>query len=527
MGQTQGKRIHVATIIDVEAFIPKEDLCNSLKKQEDFEKSLAAEEIEGGLGDAFIANEDLGDSLDRVEELKKKQENFEKSVAVEEKKIEAEDKFPTELIENELYACEEIEGGLGDDMKANEAQLLDPNTIAERLTTMRRTKAAKKFSKEIDVLNQRWDTLKQVMWERTEVQHYHRDADKIIDKIDEEENLFNSNYFDHDLVTIQRLKYEKFKQRFDIIEEEVKDLNGTAQRLMHRPTLSDQALTIFNHQAEIKNRWEGLANKAAQREAKLLDSQDLQNFLRDFRGLTTWIKIMMDLVLSDELAKDVTGNKALFERHEGYKIEIDAQYGLFQAFKTFGQKLLQNHHHASDEVRSKLAEVAEARQNFDRAWIARHAKLKQCLFNLHCEQAETWMTACEAWLEGRVNKPIRDVEALLKKQEKFDRAANSQEEKIAGLKSHADRLIQSDHCDIPGIVRRLDEVLERLHKVKDVLADNRANLLEAQLLQQYIDCGFLRFCSVAGPPKADTNSQVSCGLQLLLQRRFKCMRTLE
>lgn len=43
----------------------------------------------------------------------------------------------------------------------------------------------------------------------------------------------------------------------------------------------------------------------------------------------------------------------------------------------------------------------------DRAWIARRAKLDQCLelqlFNRDCEQAETWMAAREATLRDEVD----------------------------------------------------------------------------------------------------------------------------
>jgi len=49
--------------------------------------------------EAFLANEDLGDSLDSVEALIKKHEDFEKSLAAQEEKIKALDIFATKLID--------------------------------------------------------------------------------------------------------------------------------------------------------------------------------------------------------------------------------------------------------------------------------------------------------------------------------------------------------------------------------------------------------------------------------------------
>jgi len=48
-------------------------------------------------------------------------------------------------------------------------------------------------------------------------------------------------------------------------------------------------------------------------------------------------------------------------------MEIDARGGTFQAFEQFGQQLLQNNHYASDEVRAKVDELADARQNLEKS----------------------------------------------------------------------------------------------------------------------------------------------------------------
>ena len=57
---------------------------------------------------AFLANEDLGDSLDGVEALIKKHEDFEKSLAAQEEKIKALNDFATKLIEDQHYAADDV-----------------------------------------------------------------------------------------------------------------------------------------------------------------------------------------------------------------------------------------------------------------------------------------------------------------------------------------------------------------------------------------------------------------------------------
>ncbi len=57
---------------------------------------------------AFLSNDDLGDSLDSVEALIKKHEDFEKSLAAQEEKIKALDEFATKLIEGQHYAADDV-----------------------------------------------------------------------------------------------------------------------------------------------------------------------------------------------------------------------------------------------------------------------------------------------------------------------------------------------------------------------------------------------------------------------------------
>lgn len=381
------------------------------------------------------------------------------------------------------------------DLRANEARLVELNTIAERLTAMGQTEAAEKIRIQIEDLNTRWAALQQVTQERAqtlgsahEVQRYHRDAEETKDWIDEKDQVLNLDDLGHDLTTVQRLqrKHEGLERDLAALGDKVKELDDTANRLMM--THPDQAQNIYDHQKEINECWNILTEKADQGKGKLLDSYDLQRFLSDHRDLTSWINSMMALVSSDELAKDVTGAEALLERHQEHRMEIDARAGTFQAFEMFGQQLLQKDHYASDEVQEKLKDLADAREQLEQAWIIRRAKLDQCLefqlFQRDCEQAETWMAAREATLEDSVDGG-GSVESLIKKHEDFDRAISAQEEKIQALQNFATQLVDKDHYDTPGVVERRNQVLERWQNLKEAMLENRSKLGEAQSLQQF------------------------------------------
>ncbi|XP_071155968.1 spectrin alpha chain-like isoform X8 [Mytilus edulis] len=432
--------------------------------------------------EGIMIGEDVGEDLEQVEEYQKKFDDFRK------------------------------------DLKSNEARLQELNTIADKLTILGRTEAAEKIRDQIAVLNTRWANLQTVTAERAqslgsaqEVQRFHRDVDETKDWIDEKDFALNNDNFGHDLASVQALqrKHDALERDLSALGEKVRDLDESAKRLMQ--THPEQAEQIYEHQRQINEQWNTLTARADQRKAKLLDSYDLQRFLSDYRDLTSWINSMMTLVSSDELAKDVTGAEALLERHqmfsseivshygitnlpgeddldEEHRTEIDARSGTFQAFEVFGQQLLHNEHYASDDVKTKLDELANAREELEKAWIARRMKLDQCLelqlFYRDCEQAESWMESREAFLSGdQVDGD--NVESLIKKHEDFDRAISSQQEKIQALQLFADQLIGGEHYDSGAITDKRDQVLDRWTQLKDALIDNRSKLGEAQTLQQF------------------------------------------
>ncbi|XP_060596253.1 spectrin alpha chain, non-erythrocytic 1-like isoform X2 [Ruditapes philippinarum] len=465
--------------------------------------------------EGIMVAENVGDDLEQVEEMQKKFDDFRK------------------------------------DLRTNEARLQELNSIADRLTAMGQTEAAEKIREQIATLNTRWATLQQVTADRAqtlgsahEVQRFHRDVDETKDWINEKNQALNNDNYGHDLASVQALqrKHEGLERDLAALGEKVRDLDESAKRLMM--THPDQGEQIYEHQTEINEMWNELTAKADGRKAKLLDSYDLQRFLSDYRDLTSWINSMMALVSSDELAKDVTGAEALLERHqdltqpppscenieklmatsteptvnlqmfsseivshygitqlppqaegeeiepedEEHRTEIDARSGTFQAFETFGQQLLHNSHYASEDVKTRLEELAVAREELEQAWIQRRMKLDQCLelqlFYRDCEQAEYWMASREAFLSGdQVDGD--NVESLIKKHEDFDRAISSQQEKIQALQVFADQLIGGEHYDAQAIEDKRDAVLDRWTNLKDALIDNRSKLGEAQTLQQF------------------------------------------
>merc|ERR1719245_2226958 len=381
---------------------------------------------------------------------------------------------------------------------ANEVRLAEMNEIAMQLVSLGQTEAAMKIQAQLEDLNQKWTKLQEVTTEQAsafekahEVQMFHRDVDETRDWISEKDEALNNDSVGHDLRTVQALqrKHEGLERDLAALGDKINQLDEKASKLMH--IHKDSAEVIYEKQKDINEEWTHLCSKANLRKVKLLDSYDLQRFLSDYRDLMTWVSSMKSLISQEELASDVTGAEALLERHQEHRTEIDARSGTFQAFELFGQQLLQADHFASDEVKEKLESMNNAREDLEKAWIARRMQLDQCLelqlFYRDCEQAENWMTSREAFLssDDATDSKEDNVEAMIKKHEDFDKAIGNQEEKIESLQTYADQLVQSEHYAGNDINQKKKDVLERWEKLKEALIEKRAQLGESQTLQQF------------------------------------------
>jgi spectrin alpha len=213
-------------------------------------------------------------------------------------------------------------------------------------------------------------------------------------------------------------------------------------------------------------------------------------------------------------------------------MEVDARANTFQQFDDYGGHLILNSHYMSDDIKDKLDDIQETREQLEEAYKERKEKLDQCLelqlFIKDCETAEQWMKSREDALKEDAKPKEEDasranVEAAIKRHEDFDRAINAQEEKIANLRLFAETFIANDHYDKENVAERITQVLDRWEKLRNALIEHRSKLGESQTLQDFsrdadeIEAWILEKLQVAADEsiKDVTNIQVNEILNLI------------
>ncbi|KAF7492961.1 Spectrin alpha chain [Sarcoptes scabiei] len=410
-----------------------------------------------------------------------------------------------EVIPDQLEDLEQVEmmqkkfDDFFDELKQNEAQLIEMKDIADKLKNQGEDEAAKKIEDQIKKLKNKWDELKKVSEEKAqqldsanEVQRFNRDIDETIDWIKEKEDALKDldKIDENDIKSVEKLKrkYDGLERDLAALNDKIKRMKESSNRLVNnRP---EKAIETKSKQQEVNKDWDKLLGQAQKRKEKIISLYDLQRFREMNNDLASWIMTMLARLQDHKAheANDPIEVEALIEEHQEKIKEIDAHTPQFNNFDKFGRKLLQQKHHASPEIQKKLDEIKEKREKLKDEIKKQRKFLDQVLdylnFKKECEQAENWMANRETFLKTPTDDDD-NVDSMIKKHEDLGKAINNQENKIATIANFGDHLIKNENYAADPIQKKIDELLKRWAKLKDDLIEKKSQLGESQTLQQF------------------------------------------
>lgn len=328
------------------------------------------------------------------------------------------------------------------------------------------------------------------LYEAHEIQRFFRETDKAISWLNEKSIPLAIDDCGRDLVSVQALqrKHDALERDLATLEDKVAQLGVDAEALSEKHP--DSRDTIQEKCRTLTTAWQDLKAKASDRRAKLEESFLLHRFLSDWRDLTLWIADTKAIISADKLAKDVAGAEAQVERHNEHKGEIDSREDAYKSCMEEGQRLVDMGHPTSADVVKKMNTLQNERDSLLELWESRRVQFEQCmdlmLFYRDAEQAEAWIAKQEAFLENKdVGDSLDAAEALMRKQEDFEKSLSAQEEKIKNLEAFADKLIAGNHYASPEVAERRESLLRRRTALQEKAALRHQQLVDSHRYQMF------------------------------------------
>ncbi|XP_067099626.1 spectrin beta chain, erythrocytic isoform X1 [Osmerus mordax] len=228
-----------------------------------------------------------------------------------------------------------------------------------------------------------------------------------------------------------------FERDITALGKQVQQFQETASRL-HAQYAGDQATAIQATEREVVEAWKGLLDACDGRRARLLDTADKFRFYTLVRDLTAWMESIIQQIETQEKPRDVSSVELLIKYHQGIRSEIDTRDPKFTDCVDLGRALITRKHRDSAEIREKLLQLMDKKQEmmtkWDDRWDWLRLLLEVCQFARDASVAEAWLIAQEPYVASRdLGHTVDEVEKLLKRHEAFEKSTATWEERFSAL----------------------------------------------------------------------------------------------
>ncbi|XP_057602793.1 spectrin alpha chain, erythrocytic 1 isoform X2 [Hippopotamus amphibius kiboko] len=439
------------------------------KRQQQYEQCLDlhlfyrdSEQVDSWMSrqEAFLENEDLGNSLGSVEALLQKHDDFEEAFTAQEEKITNLDKTATKLIGNDHYDSENI-AAIRDGLLARQ------NALRERAATRRR-----------------------LLEESLLLQRLYQDSDDLKNWINKKKKLAD----DEDYKDTQNLKSQVQKQQ--VFEEELaankiqlNNLQKTGQEMIESDHYASERVAV--RLSEIGKLWDELLEATAQKGTQLEDANKYLQFQNNAEDLQHWLEETGWQARSEDYGKGLADVQNLLRKHSLLESAVAARQDQVDSLTDLATYFEETGHPDAGDIRTRQESLVSRFENLKEPLGYRKKKLID-LLHLHqicrdTEDEEAWIQETEPSAASTyLGKDLIASKNLLNRHQVIQANIASHEPRIQGITERGNKMVEEGHFaaeDVASRVKSLNENMESLQ----ARAARRQNDLEATVqLQQYL-----------------------------------------
>ncbi|KAJ8346496.1 hypothetical protein SKAU_G00278970 [Synaphobranchus kaupii] len=409
--------------------------------------------------EAFLLNEDLGDSLDSVDALLKKHEDFEKSLSAQEEKITALDEFATKLIQNSHYAKEDV-------AMRRDALLSRRNALHER-AQLRRSALDDSFH----------------------LQQFFRDSDELKSWINEKmKTATDEAYKDPSNLQGKVQKHQAFEAELSANQSRIDALQKSGQELKDRKHYA--SAEVSTRMDEVALQWKKLLEATELKGIKLREANQQQQFNRNVEDIELWLYEVEGHLASDDFGKDLTSVQNLQKKHALLEADITAHQDRIDGISIQARQFQEAGHFDAENIRKKQEALLSRYEALKEPMASRKQKLSdslrlQQLFR-DVEDEETWIREKEP-ITASTNrgKDLIGVQNLLKKHQALQAEIAGHESRIKAVTQKGQAMVEEGHFAGEEVKGKLGDLSGRWEALKRRAGQRRQDLEDSLQAQQY------------------------------------------
>lgn len=409
--------------------------------------------------EAFLANEDVGDSLDSVEALLKKHEDFEKSLVAQEEKIKALDEFASKLIEGQHYAADDV---------------------AQRREMLLERRAAL-----LDKSQQR----RALLEDAYKYQQFERDCDETKGWINEKLKFAtDDSYLDPTNLNGKVQKHQNFEQELQANKPRIDEITITGNKLLEQEHFAKPQ--IESRLGELAGLWEKLALASELKGSKLQEAAAQQQYNRSVEDIELWLSEVEGQLLSEDYGKDLTSVQNLQKKHALLEADVSSHAERIEAIRNQAEQFIERGHFDADNIKAKRDALVNRYTALDKPMAIRKRRL---LDSLQAQQLFRDLDDEAAWI--REKEPIiastnrgRDligVQNLMKKHQAVMGEMAQHEARVEAVRGAGAALRDAGHFAAADIAARLQLLHTNWAQLQEKALQRKQDLEDSLQAQQY------------------------------------------
>ncbi|MPC51704.1 Spectrin alpha chain [Portunus trituberculatus] len=409
--------------------------------------------------EAFLENEDLGDSIDSVEALIKKHEDFEKSLAAQEEKIKALDEFATKLMEGQHYAA--------DDVSQRRELLLERRSDLLEMSARRRT----------------------MLEDSYRLQQFERDCDETKGWINEKLKFAtDDSYLDPTNLNGKVQKHQNFDQELSANKSRIEEITSTGKELLDADHYASDK--ISSRMEEIVQLWTSLEEATRRKGSKLEEASQQQQFNRGVEDIELWLSEIEGQLMSEDFGKDLTAVKNLLKKHALLEADVAAHQDRIDGVRIAADQFVDRGHFDADNIKAKQMTLQERYNSLQKPMNLRKDRLKDSLLVQQLfrdiDDEEAWIREKEP-IAGSTNRgrDLIGVQNLIKKHQAVLAEVNNHEHRIVAVTSSGEDMISDGHFAGEEIKQRVNTLNQHWAQLKERANQRRQDLDDSLQAHQY------------------------------------------
>merc|ERR1719288_376829 len=297
------------------------------------------------------------------------------------------------------------------------------------------------------------------------------------------------------IMTLQR-KLTGMERDLAAIQAKLKSLEEEAAKI--QASHPEEAEVVIERNTKLRQSWDQLTEMLKERDAKLEEAGDLHRFLKDLDHFQAWLSKTESDIANEDSPASLAEAEKLLSNHQQIREEIDSYVNDYTSMMEYGEKVTADPATFEDPqymfLRERLKALKDGWEEVHQMWENRQSLLSQSLnlqmFNRDAKQADVLLSSQEHVLsKDESPSNLEQAETLTKKHEALLTTMDANDDKINGVLSFAERLLQEEHYAAEKISKKMEEVSERRNKNRAQAMEQLERVRDQHLLHTFLqDC---------------------------------------